>query len=249
MNEPIVHQLIHQLVAQSFDIQGATLREMQNRLLTLRGTVQATHATPIGFARFTRNGAATYRTFAVELFVYIEGFAAVISRGRVIEYHTHHFRNHITRTPHHDAVADAHILATNFIFVVQSGVTNRGAADEHRFELRDRCELAGAADLNIDIEHARYLFLCRKFVRDGPTWFACNKAESALQSKCIDFVDHSIDIERQAIALVTDGAMKLDQAGSTFNDCTLRIDRHSHRRNGVKRGAMCRWQSPTLHIT
>ena len=75
-------------------------------------------------------------------------------RGPALRQHAHHLGDHIAGAPHHHGVADTHILARDFVHVVQRGVADGDAADEHRLEPRHRRQRAGAADLEFDVAHA-----------------------------------------------------------------------------------------------
>ncbi len=125
-------------------------------------------------------------------------------RRPTLQQHADHFRDHVAGTAHDHRVADVHILAAYLVFVVQRGIADRGTADEHRLQLGDRSELAGAPDLHLDVAHDGELLFRRKFVRHRPARFARDKAKFCLQRKIIDLVHHTVDVEWQCVALGRD---------------------------------------------
>jgi hypothetical protein len=74
---------------------------------------------------------------------------------RAARHPAHHLGDHVAGTAHDHRVAHAHALAPQLEQVVQRGVADRGAAHEHRFQLGHRRELAGAADLDLDVVEQR----------------------------------------------------------------------------------------------
>ena len=102
-------------------------------------------------------------------------------------------------------------LRRDLVLVVQRGVADRRAADEHRLQLGHRRELAGAADLDVDAAHARHLLLRRVLVRHRPARLARHEAEPLLQRAVVDLVDHAVDVEGQRVALRGDAAVEGDQ--------------------------------------
>ena len=105
--------------------------------------------------------------------------------------------NHVAGTPHDDGVADSNVLAANLVFVMQRGVGNRDAADEHRSQARHRRQRAGAADLDIDTDQLRNRFLRRKLVSDRKARRARYVAEQLLIGARIDSVNNAVDFVRQ----------------------------------------------------
>ena len=115
-----------------------------------------------------------------------------------------HLGNHVAGAAHDHRVADAHVLAPQLVQVVQRGVADRGAADEHRLELGHRRQLAGAADLDLDVVQPRQLLLRRVLVRHRPARLARDEAQPLLQRAVVDLVDHAVDVEGQRVALGRD---------------------------------------------
>src|SRR6266436_1918991 len=80
----------------------------------------------------------------------------------LVEHYVHHLRNHVAGALDDDGVADPDIAALaqllamaadapDVILIVQRDVLHDDAADADRLELADRCERAGAPDLDLDI--------------------------------------------------------------------------------------------------
>ena len=70
-----------------------------------------------------------------------------------IKQHADDFWNHVTCPPHHHGVAYSHILASGFVFVVQSSIGHCYPANKNRGQLRNRCQFAGAAHLHVNAQH------------------------------------------------------------------------------------------------
>ncbi|OIQ72571.1 hypothetical protein GALL_458000 [mine drainage metagenome] len=121
---------------------------------------------------------------------------------------------------------------------MQGGVGDRHAADEHRLQLGDRSELAGAANLHIDGENAGAAFLRRVFVRHGPHRLTVAKTEFGLQCQAVHLVDHTVDVERQAVALGKDAGVKVDQRLRPRPIDPLRRHRQAERCQRVEHGVV-----------
>jgi hypothetical protein len=100
-----------------------------------------------------------------------------------LQHHRHHFRNHITGTAHDDGVANAYILAADFVFVVQGGIGDRHTTDKHRLQACHRGDGTGAANLFFDGFHQGQCLFGRKLVGNGPARRARDKAQFFLQAR------------------------------------------------------------------
>jgi hypothetical protein len=212
----------------------------------LRGAEQAAGAAPIGLTLLARDRAAAHRALAVHRALQLERRAHVARAP--LHHHRHHFGDHVAGAAHDHRVADAHVLASRLVFVVQRRVAHRRATDEHRLELGHRRQLAGAADVDLDAEHARRLLLRRVLVRHRPARLACLEAQASLQREIVDLVDHAVDVERQCIALGSDLAVKGRQPVGAAHDLALVVDRQAHRRQRVEQRAVRLRQGPALHL-
>ena len=119
--------------------------------------------------------------------------------------HADNLRNHIACPLQNNSVANAHIFARNFIFIVQCGIGHNHAADGHRFEPRYRCKCACAPNLYINCFENRRRLLCRKLMRNGPARTARHKAKATLQRQVVHFVNHTVNIIAQR------GTLRFDQ--------------------------------------
>ena len=140
-----------------------------------------------------------------------------------------HLRDDIAGALDGHGVADAHVFARDLVLVVQRRVLHHHAADRHRFELGDRRERAGAADLDLDRVDDRYRLLGRELVRDRPARAAVAGAEPRLPVEPVKLVDDAVDVVIERAALELDLPVELKQ----------RVERvaHSHQRVGAKAAA------------
>ena len=205
---------------------------MQDGLLALRGAEQATGTACSRLAFLAHHMAAAHRTGCWHN-------KRPGTRRPPLRQHADHFRNHVARAAHDHGIADMHVLAANLVFVMQGGIADRGAADEHRLQLGDRREFAGAPDLHFDVAHNGELLFRRKFVRHGPARLARDKAEFCLQCEAIDLVHHTVDVERQGVALGCNTTMKFHQSLRAMHDPALVIDRESPSLQLIQNTALC----------
>ena len=144
-----------------------------------------------------------------------------------VEQRAHHFGNHVAGAPHDHRVADADILAAHFVFVVQRGIRDRRAADEHRLQPRHRRDRAGAADLHVDRDEFGQRFLRGKFVRQRKTRRARHEAERVLLVAPVDLVDHAVDVVRQRLALLADRVEEAQQAFGALHHRPFAVHRQA----------------------
>ena len=116
-------------------------------------------------------------------------------------YNGHNLRDNIACPLQHDRVAYAHILALNLILIVQRRIRDNHAANRDRFQPRNRRERSGAANLNINRLKQCCCFFSGKFMGNGPTRRAADKAEAVLPVKPVNLVDDPVNIIAQARAL------------------------------------------------
>ena len=82
--------------------------------------------------------------------------------------------------------------------IVQGRVLHHDAAHRHRFELGDRGERPGAADLDLDVPDDGRRLLGGEFMRDRPARRARHEAEPLLPVEPVDFVDDAVDVVVEA---------------------------------------------------
>ena len=194
MDQAGIDELVHELVAQSFDVERAPAGKVQQRLLALRWAYQATGAARDDLVGQARDGGAAFRA---------GGRHDELARaaGPLFRNGANDLRYHVARAAHDDGVADAQVAPADFVLVVQRHIGHRGAADEHGLEPGHRRDRAGAADLHVDRdEPCRHLF-GREFVRNRPARLACPESQRALHLEAVDLVDDAVDFERQVTAL------------------------------------------------
>ena len=214
--------MIDQLVAEALDVHGATAGKMQQRLLHLRGADEAARA-----ARDRLIGKPHDRRAAFGALPRHDEFARGF--GPLFHEHAHDLGNHVASATRDHGVADAHVLASHFILVVQRGVGDGDAADEDGLEPRDRRERAGAPDLDIDAQDLGCHLLGGKLVRQREARRARDESQRRLLRESVDLVDDAIDLERQRIALCTDTAVITQKAVESVHDCALARDRQAER--------------------
>ncbi len=102
--------------------------------------------------------------------------------GRFAVDHFDNLRNDIAGALHDHRVADANVLAGDFVLVVQRGVRHDDAADGDGLEARDRRQRAGAPDLNFDAAQDRRRALGREFMRRPPSAARARRSRAAFCS-------------------------------------------------------------------
>ncbi len=190
LHQPLVYQLLDNLVAKAVHIHGATGGKVLDRLLALRLAEQAAGAAGNGLSFQPLYCRATHRALGRE-----ENFPR-INRALCL-YHGHDLRDHVSCPAHDHGIADHYAKALDLVGVVQSGIGDSHAADKHRFELGHRRHGASTTNLKLDILKQGHLLLRRELVGGRPARRACHKAELLLQSDGIHLVDHAVDLVRQ----------------------------------------------------
>ena len=118
--------------------------------------------------------------------------------------HHHDFWDDVTGAAYDHRVADAHILAFQFVLIVQRGICHGYTAHVHRPQQRDRGDHTRAPDRGQDILDHGGFFLRRKFVRHRPARRACRKTETFTRGEAIHFVHHTVNFKRNIRAPGTD---------------------------------------------
>ena len=155
-------------------------------------------------------------------------------RGSLVEHDLEHLRDHVAGALHHDRVADADVDAApdrlavaadalDVILVVQRDILHDDAADADRLELADRCEGAGAPDLNLDVPEHGHGTLGGELVRDRPAWRARYESQAFLPIYTVDLVDDTVDVVVEMRTLRFDLAMKGDQLLDRVTELHQRI--------------------------
>ena len=213
LQQPLIDQLLHQLVTETIDIHGLARREMFDGLFALRATDQAATT-----ARHSLTRCGLYRRITHR------AVTGKFNRPRILGatalYHRNYLGNHITGTPDDNGVPDFHSKALDFIAVVQGCVGHSHAANKYRLQTRHRSNRAGTANLKFHIQQPGHFFLGREFIRGGPARCARNETQTPLQRNTIDLEHDAIDIVGQLRTLLAELAVVLDTR--------LNIFRHGH---------------------
>ena len=80
-------------------------------------------------------------------------------------------------------------------------VADDDAADADRLQPRNRGQLTGAADLNVDALKRRLRLFRREFVREAPARRAGDEAQPLLPVEPIDLIDDAVDVVGKVGAL------------------------------------------------
>ena len=237
-----IDKLVNDLVAQTFDVHRAPSGEVQYGLLALRWAEQAAGAAMVDATTFAQHSAGAHRADLGHAEVgYVDG----ARRSHAAD----DLGDHVARAAHDDLVADAHAFAPQLEEVVQGGVAHRCAAHEHGLELCDGRELARAPDLDVDAAQQRGLLLRRVLVRHRPTWLARDEAQAALQLDTVDFVDHAIDVERQGVAALAHGLVKVHEVFRSERHRAVDTHRQAERSQRIERGAVRLRRGPAYALT
>ena len=98
-----------------------------------------------------------------------------------------------------DVVAQAQVEALDLIPVVQRRPRHRGAGQLHRLEQRHRGDGAGAADVDLDVQHTRGRLLGGELVGDRPPRRAAGLAEFGVQGQFV-YLDHqTVDLVLEVV--------------------------------------------------
>ena len=107
-------------------------------------------------------------------------------------------RNDIAGALQRDGIANAHILAGDFIFIMQSRVAHHHATDIDRFHHGTRRQRTSTADLDFNIKKLGHRLFGGEFPRHRPARCAADKAKAALPINAVKLIDHAINIIRQS---------------------------------------------------
>ena len=149
------------------------------------------------------------------------------ARGALLREHAHDFRDHVARAPDDHRVADHHVLAPDLVLVVQRGIGDGHAADEHRLEASHRRDGAGAPDLHVDADDFGRHLLGRELVGDGPAWLAGHESERVLQRERIDLVHDAVDLEGKAHPPGGNRLVEIGQLGRAMRNPPICIHRNA----------------------
>ena len=195
---------------------------MQQRLLALRRAEQAGGAAADRLALESLDAGAADRTF-----VRHREFTSI--RRAALRDDTDHLGNDVAGTAHDNVIAYTHVFAPDLIFVMQRGVGNRDAANEHRRKPCNRSQRTSAPDLHGDIQNLRDFLLRRILVRHGEARCARYETEAGLAAQIVYLVYHAVDLERQREAPFADCLVVAQQTLHALDDLARVCHRKMHR--------------------
>ena len=99
-----------------------------------------------------------------------------------------------------DTVADADVLATHLVEVVEGGAGDRGAGDLDRPQVRHRRQRPGTTDIGHDVLDDGLDLLGRELVGDGPARRPADHAQAALVVEAVDLDDDAVRLVGQLVA-------------------------------------------------
>ena len=114
--------------------------------------------------------------------------------GALAQHRPHHLGNDVAGLVNRDGIPHAHVLAVDFIDVVQRGARNGGAGHRHRIELRHGGEHAGAPHLDADLAQEGLLLLRWELEGNGPARCASGEAQIVLQGEGVHLHHHAVDV-------------------------------------------------------
>lgn len=164
-----------------------------------QGVLQSTGAgdvvaTPRDRLRITPYRTATSRALALDVLIEVEWLGSVRS---LLFYNTDDDRDNSTRFLHDHGIADADVLALDFLLIVQCGAGDSGTGKENRLEFGDGRQYAGAADLDRNPFKFGFRLLMHIFVGNRVAGRLAGGAELFPLFEAVDLDDRTIDFVRQ----------------------------------------------------
>jgi len=207
----------------TFNVESEARHEMAQPLHRLCGADEPASAAPVDVFLAGLLVHFAHRVTAADGAFVREGKWLCAARP-LLQNDAHDLRDHVAGALHHHGVADAHVLAFDLFLVVQGRILHHHAADGEWLELGHGRELAGAADLDIDIEQGRLRLLRGEFVRDRPARRTRDKAKALLKIETVDLVDDTVDVVAKIGALAFDAAIEFQNLVRRIAAAHQRID-------------------------
>ena len=191
---PASEQAHHGHVAEVLDVHRAATREVEQPLDALRGTPPLVRAPVVGLALGPHERRAARGT----------GRRHLPAPGTLLPFREHRaddLGDHVSGTSDDHRVALADVLAPHLLLVVQRGVGDRDASDEHGVEHGERRDLARAPRMDVDLLQQRRALLGRELVRDRPARRVARGAQLALQIGLVDLDHRAVDLPVDRVAV------------------------------------------------
>lgn len=148
---PFVVKLFDDFAAQPFNVKGFARNKVFQPLNGLCRAGQAAGTAADGFVFFPNGMGAAFGADGRKF-----EFGRI--RPTLLLQDFDNLRNDVARPLNDDVIVDADVFAFDFVFVMKGGVRNNDAADIDRFQIGNRSQRAGAADLNTDVVDTRNRF-------------------------------------------------------------------------------------------
>src|SRR5205823_1611829 len=146
-HEPLLDELVDELLAEALDVHGAARAEEAELLLQL-GRAGEPDAAVGHLALGAHDLRAAHRAGGRHA-------EALLAALPPLGHHLHDVRDHVARALEEDGVADADVLALDLVHVVERRVADGHPAHLHRLELRHGRQHARASDGGEDVHDAR----------------------------------------------------------------------------------------------
>src|SRR2546422_692327 len=193
-HQPPVDELLDDLLAEVLDVHRAARAAMTQPLLEL-GRAAAVHAPPVRFALGTEGDAATRGA--------ARGKCEDLGAGGALGGDDlDDVGDHVAGALDEDRVADADVLPTDLVLVVQAHVADHDAGQLHGLELRDGREDAGLADADLDRLDHRGRLTRGELERDRPARVVGGGAEAPLVLERVDLDDDAVGVVAEVVAKV-----------------------------------------------
>src|SRR6185437_1711602 len=216
-DEAVMPELGDVLGAEPLDVEAVAGDEMLQALDCLGRADEAAGAAPRDHALLAHGDAVADRATVGEL-------VRLAALGAAVEHDRYDLRDHVAGALEDHGVALAHVLAGDFVFVVERRALDDHAADRDRFQDRDRGQGALAADLDADFLEDCLRPFGREFVRERPARGAADHAEPPLQFQVVDLVDDAVDVVGQFGSVLADLAVEIEDLGDPVAQSALVID-------------------------
>ncbi len=155
--------------------------------------------------------------------------------GPVVDHRADHLGDHVAGPTHHHHVAGPHVLDRHLVLVVQGGLRDGDAADEHRVEHGEGRGPARAADGDHDVAQPRGALLGRELVGDGPARRPAGGSQLLAPRQVVDLHDHTVDLVVEVVAVLLPAEAELVHRVERPLTADLRVHREPEVAQEVER--------------